>query len=86
ERRAARLRRRVRERRSRCIVGKTTRSFPSPLRLPGSLAWSPDGKTLLLSPSATEAGPTELYSIGTDGRHFARFTSRMGATHGVTWR
>ncbi len=68
------------------IVGKTTRSFRLPLRLPASLTWSPDGKTLLLSPAVTAAGPTELYSIGTDGKGFTRFTSRMGATHGVTWR
>ena len=63
------------------IVGATARSFRIPLRAT-SLAWSPDGKTLLLSTDDRD----ELYRVRTDGRHLVQLTSNMGMTHGVTWR
>ena len=63
-------------------------SFPLPSRVGqcAFLAWSPEGNRLLLSPSKTASGPTELFVVGTVGRHLRRVTSGMGANWGASWR
>ena len=67
------------------ITGGAMPGFQVPFCV-ASLAWSPDDKTLLLSPPTGDATFAELYSIGVDGRHLTRLTSNMGATYGATWR
>ncbi len=67
--------------------GGRSSSFALPARVGqcAFLTWSPEGNRLLLSPSKTASGPTELFVVGTDGRQLRRLTSGMGANWGVTW-
>ncbi len=63
-------------------AGRET-SFPLPVRA-SSLAWSPDGKRLLLSASRGSA-PTDLFVVDADGRHFRRLTRNMGYIWTMGW-
>ena len=63
-------------------AGRGTR-FPLPVRA-SSLAWSPDGKRLLLSASRG-AAPTDLFVVDADGRHFRRLTRNMGYIWTMGW-
>ena len=63
-------------------AGRAT-SFPLPVRA-SSLAWSPDGKRLLLSASRGSA-PTDLFVVDANGRHFRRLTRNMGYIWTMGW-
>jgi len=53
---------------------------------PSSLAWSPDGSTLLLSSTQIPPARTALYVLRTDGTRLRRLTAPLGVTPGGSWR
>jgi Tol biopolymer transport system component len=49
-----------------------------------SLAWSPDDREFAITARPGSAVPSELYTVGTDGKHLRQLTYNFGPT-GASW-